>query len=187
MKATLSGGGERTIMKLVVDAASDRVVGAHILGHEAGEMIQVLAIAVKMGATQGRSRRDDGGPSDRRGGTGDDAHARRPDRTRKERRRSPVGGGAKPWLARLPRGALDDLAHLDEFGAGQIHEGAHARGMAQVGVGEDPQIDVEFGLMGAPMRASRRRWSPMKHGRIAAPTPPPSLPPSPSTELTRQT
>ncbi len=50
MKATLSGSKERTIMKLVVDAASDRVVGAHILGHEAGEMIQVLAIAVKMGA-----------------------------------------------------------------------------------------------------------------------------------------
>jgi glutathione reductase (NADPH) len=50
MKATLSGGGERTIMKLVVDAASDRVVGAHIMGSEAGEMIQVLAIAIKMGA-----------------------------------------------------------------------------------------------------------------------------------------
>ena len=39
-------------MKLVVDAASDRVVGAHILGHEAGEMIQILAIAIKMGATK---------------------------------------------------------------------------------------------------------------------------------------
>jgi glutathione reductase (NADPH) len=52
MKATLSGSGERTIIKLVVDAASDRVVGAHILGHEAGEMIQILAIAIKMGATK---------------------------------------------------------------------------------------------------------------------------------------
>ncbi|MGD0639207.1 MAG: glutathione-disulfide reductase [Roseiarcus sp.] len=50
MKATLSGSQERTIMKLVVDAASDRVVGAHILGHEAAEMIQVLAVAIKMGA-----------------------------------------------------------------------------------------------------------------------------------------
>ncbi|MGD1038168.1 MAG: glutathione-disulfide reductase [Roseiarcus sp.] len=50
MKATLSGSRERTIMKLVVDAASDRVVGAHILGGEAGEMIQILAVAVKMGA-----------------------------------------------------------------------------------------------------------------------------------------
>jgi glutathione reductase (NADPH) len=50
MKATLSGSGERTIMKLVVDAASERVVGAHILGHEAAEMIQVLAVAIKMGA-----------------------------------------------------------------------------------------------------------------------------------------
>jgi len=52
MKATLSGSGERTIMKLVVDAASERVVGAHILGHEAGEMIQILAVAIKMGATK---------------------------------------------------------------------------------------------------------------------------------------
>jgi glutathione reductase (NADPH) len=50
MKATLSGSQERTAMKLVVDAATDRVVGAHILGHEAAEMIQMLAIAVKMGA-----------------------------------------------------------------------------------------------------------------------------------------
>ncbi|MBV8663782.1 MAG: glutathione-disulfide reductase [Hyphomicrobiales bacterium] len=52
MKATLSGSQERTIMKLVVDAATDRVLGAHILGHEAGEMIQMLAIAIKMGATK---------------------------------------------------------------------------------------------------------------------------------------
>ena len=52
MKATLSGSGERTIMKLVVDAASDRIVGAHILGAEAGETIQALAIAIKMGATK---------------------------------------------------------------------------------------------------------------------------------------
>ena len=50
MKATLTGGAERTIMKLIVDAASDRVLGAHILGSEAGEMIQLLAIAIKMGA-----------------------------------------------------------------------------------------------------------------------------------------
>ncbi len=52
MKATLSGSQDRTIMKLVVDAATDRVLGAHILGHEAGEMIQMLAIAIKMRATK---------------------------------------------------------------------------------------------------------------------------------------
>jgi glutathione reductase (NADPH) len=52
MKATLSGRREHTIMKLIVDGASDRVIGAHILGHEAGEMIQLLAIAVKMKATK---------------------------------------------------------------------------------------------------------------------------------------
>ena len=52
MKATLSGRREHTIMKLVVDGASDRVLGAHILGHEAGEMVQLLGIAVKMKATK---------------------------------------------------------------------------------------------------------------------------------------
>ena len=52
MKATLSGRREHTIMKLVVDGASDRVIGAHILGHEAGEMIQLLGIAIKMKATK---------------------------------------------------------------------------------------------------------------------------------------
>ena len=52
MKATLSGRDERTIMKIVVDGESDRVFGVHILGHEAGEMAQLLGIAVKMGATK---------------------------------------------------------------------------------------------------------------------------------------
>jgi glutathione reductase (NADPH) len=52
MKATLGGGAERAIMKLVVDAGSDRVVGVHILAREAAEMIQVAAIAIKMTATK---------------------------------------------------------------------------------------------------------------------------------------
>lgn len=50
MMATLSGSAERVIMKLVVDGATDRVLGAHILGHDAGEMAQLIAIAIKMGA-----------------------------------------------------------------------------------------------------------------------------------------
>jgi len=52
LKATITGGAERTMMKLVVDAASGRVLGAHILGAEAGEIIQALAVAIKMGATK---------------------------------------------------------------------------------------------------------------------------------------
>ena len=52
MKATLSGRTERTLMKIIVDGESDRVLGVHILGHEAGEMAQLLGIAVKMGATK---------------------------------------------------------------------------------------------------------------------------------------
>jgi glutathione reductase (NADPH) len=52
MKATLSGRDTRTFMKLVVDGLTDRVVGAHIVGPDAGEMIQLLGIAVKMKATK---------------------------------------------------------------------------------------------------------------------------------------
>jgi glutathione reductase (NADPH) len=51
MKATLSGRSERMLMKLVVNADSDRVLGAHILGPGAGEMAQLLGISLKMGAT----------------------------------------------------------------------------------------------------------------------------------------
>lgn len=50
MKAILSGRDERTIMKIVVDGTTDRVLGVHILGHEAGEMAQLVGIAVHMGA-----------------------------------------------------------------------------------------------------------------------------------------
>ncbi|MET0606840.1 MAG: FAD-dependent oxidoreductase, partial [Beijerinckiaceae bacterium] len=52
MRATLSGGKERVYMKLVVDAETDRMLGVHVLGHDAAEIIQSVAIAVKMGATK---------------------------------------------------------------------------------------------------------------------------------------
>ena len=52
MKATLSGRDTRAFMKLVVDGTTDRVVGCHIAGADAGEMIQLVGIAVKMKATK---------------------------------------------------------------------------------------------------------------------------------------
>ncbi|MGP0094073.1 MAG: glutathione-disulfide reductase [Xanthobacteraceae bacterium] len=52
MKATLSGRDTTVLLKLVVDGSTDRVVGCHIVGPDAGEMIQLLGIAVKMGATK---------------------------------------------------------------------------------------------------------------------------------------
>lgn len=52
MKATISGRNERIYMKLVVDAQTDKVLGVHILGHDAGEIIQAVGIAVTMGATK---------------------------------------------------------------------------------------------------------------------------------------
>jgi glutathione reductase (NADPH) len=52
LKHTLSGREERSLFKLVVDADTDRVLGCHIFGHDAAEIIQVVAIALKMGATK---------------------------------------------------------------------------------------------------------------------------------------
>jgi glutathione reductase (NADPH) len=52
MRHNLSGRGRKTLMKLVVDAATQRVVGAHMLGEDAAEIIQGIAIAVVMGATK---------------------------------------------------------------------------------------------------------------------------------------
>jgi glutathione reductase (NADPH) len=48
----LTGRSERTLMKLVVDKASDRVVGLHMVGADAGEIVQGFAVAMKAGATK---------------------------------------------------------------------------------------------------------------------------------------
>ncbi len=52
MLHTLSGREERMFMKLLVDAASDKVVGAHLIGDGAGEMIQLLGVLIEAGATK---------------------------------------------------------------------------------------------------------------------------------------
>lgn len=52
MKNILPGRDEKMLMKVIVDAKSDRVVGCHIIGPDAGEMAQLLGIALKMGATK---------------------------------------------------------------------------------------------------------------------------------------
>ena len=52
LKHTLTHGHERTLMKLVVDRKSDRVVGLHMVGSEAGEIVQGFAVAIKAGATK---------------------------------------------------------------------------------------------------------------------------------------
>jgi glutathione reductase (NADPH) len=52
MRHTITGRDERMLMKLVVDSGSDKVLGCHIVGPDAGEMAQLLGIAVKMGATK---------------------------------------------------------------------------------------------------------------------------------------
>jgi glutathione reductase (NADPH) len=52
LKHTISGSDEKTLMKLIVDDTSDRVVGVHMVGPDAGETIQGIAIALKAGATK---------------------------------------------------------------------------------------------------------------------------------------
>ena len=52
LKHTLTGRDERTMMKLIVDQPTDRVLGCHMVGPDAGEIIQGLAVALKCGATK---------------------------------------------------------------------------------------------------------------------------------------
>jgi glutathione reductase (NADPH) len=52
LKLVLTGNQERTLMKLVVEPKSDRVVGVHVLGRDAGEIVQGFAVAVKCRATK---------------------------------------------------------------------------------------------------------------------------------------
>lgn len=52
LKHTIGGRAERTYMKLIVDKTSDRVVGIHMVGDDAGEIIQGMAVAMKAGATK---------------------------------------------------------------------------------------------------------------------------------------
>ena len=52
MRNTLAGRDERMLMKLVVDRASNRIVGCHIVGPDAAEIVQMAAIAMRMGATK---------------------------------------------------------------------------------------------------------------------------------------
>ena len=52
LRHTLSGSSERCLLKLVVDAASDRVLGLHMVGADAGEVVQGFAVAMGMGATK---------------------------------------------------------------------------------------------------------------------------------------
>ncbi len=52
LKHTLTGSDETTLMKIIVDRASDRVLGIHMVGPEAGEIIQGFAVAIHCGATK---------------------------------------------------------------------------------------------------------------------------------------
>jgi len=52
MRATISGRNEKVMMKLVIDAESDKVLGVHMLGPDAAEIVQMAAIALRLGVTK---------------------------------------------------------------------------------------------------------------------------------------
>ena len=52
LKHTLTGGSEKTLMKMIVDRDTDKVLGVHMVGADAGEIIQGIGIALKAGATK---------------------------------------------------------------------------------------------------------------------------------------
>ena len=52
MKHTLTGSDEKTLMKLIVDKPTDQVIGVHMVGPDAGEIIQGMGVALKAGATK---------------------------------------------------------------------------------------------------------------------------------------
>ena len=52
MKLSLSEQQERIFMKLIVDEKTDRVLGCHMVGPDAGELMQGIAVALKAGATK---------------------------------------------------------------------------------------------------------------------------------------
>jgi len=52
MKETFYGGQQRTLMKLVVEQGSEKILGCHVVGPDAPEIIQMAAVALKMGVTK---------------------------------------------------------------------------------------------------------------------------------------
>ena len=67
----VSGRDERTVIKLVVDMKTGKVLGVHILGPDAAEIVQMAAVALRLGAT--KADLDHGAASFGRRGAGDDA------------------------------------------------------------------------------------------------------------------
>jgi hypothetical protein len=73
MRHTLTGRHAHTVMKLVVEQSSQKIVGAHMLGDDAPELMQGIAVAITAGATKADFDQTVGNSSHRRGGVGHDA------------------------------------------------------------------------------------------------------------------
>ena len=102
MKVTLAGRDEKMLMKLIVERATDRVLGCHVLGTDAAEIVQMAAIAMRMGATKADFDATMALASERGRGTGN--HARKMDAARSgcgvacgPVGATSAGGGENPW------------------------------------------------------------------------------------------
>jgi glutathione reductase (NADPH) len=73
MRHTLTGRHARTVTKLVVEQSSQKIVGAHMLGNDAPEMMQGIAVKITAGATKADFDQTVGNSSHRGGGVGRDA------------------------------------------------------------------------------------------------------------------
>ena len=93
LKNTLSGRDEFVIMKLLVDGATDKVVGCHMLGPDAAEIIQMAAIALQDGGHQGGLRCHRGPAPEHRRGVRDDAREARAARSRRQAKTPPKKKG----------------------------------------------------------------------------------------------
>ena len=99
-----------TDMKLVCVGPDEKIVGCHIMGLGAEEMLQGFAVAMRMGATQARLRRHRGHSSDQRGRARDHALRRRRRRMRKRQSFRASASSTGCVLGRMPRQSKNDSA-----------------------------------------------------------------------------
>ena len=140
MRTMLAGNEERTLMKLVVDGETDQLLGVHIAGEDAPEMIQLAAIAVKAGHHQEAVGQHRGAASDGGGRAGADAREGRGARQRKLKTRA-----GRPGLAHVT--ARDLFIALRQLALPVRELDAAVR-----------RADAGRRRTGGSRRASRRRW-----------------------------
>ena len=156
MKYTLSGRQQRTFMKLIVEAATDKVVGVHMVGDDAAELIQGLAVAVKAGRHQGAVRRHRRHPSRRL------ARSSSPCARRGSSRRREEGSGIGPPRRGSEGIALRSSARSAGGGSPFIHSAyrfTDPGGQRSAGVQEEGEMTAIQGPSRTAAKAQSRSSS----------------------------